>query len=234
MEVLSTTLDNLNINDNNFSTSNNNNETLNNSLQNLNISGSDNNMVIDNDLIITHNYDYGIRNLHCKTLDDENFLYNKFYLPNLLYEELTNSGFETYYDYFEAFCVNIDTCFINEEIMMKIAVLFDDIFSKKMINFETVGEFVIEVNAELNELMNENSWIQDYFSDYIQDLIYGCNIIIDAIQHYVTNFEIENQNTILRLINNLCVIIIYLKFYFESNVFTQQNLLDNDNKINIV
>ena len=36
--------------------------------------------------------------------------------------------------------------------------------------------------------------------------------------YYCKNFNSNNYQNMIGLLNNYCVIIIYLKFYFESNV----------------
>ena len=46
----------------------------------------------------------------------------------------------------------------------------------------------------------------------------GLNILTDMLIYYTTYFNADNYQNMIGLLNNYCVIIIYLKFYFECNI----------------
>lgn len=165
-------------------------------------------------------WSYGIPNNQCKLIDDEDFAYCHFTLPNTIFAELTDSGMNSYVQYFDTFCCNNEEIFLSLSTVVKTAELFDNIFSKRLINFNDVYEVVSSANQELRELLKEESYIHNYFTDYTHDLIKGLTIIMDMLMYYSTYFESENYHNMISILNNYCVIVIYLKFYFESNILS--------------
>jgi hypothetical protein len=167
----------------------------------------------------------GIRNYRCSTIDDEDFAYRTLSLPNSIFTELINSEMTSYIDYFDAFCCNNEELFYTNNIIFKTAELFDNIFAKRLINFDTVGQLMTEANQQLLYLINETSELYNYFTfnDYIQDLITGLFILMDMLKYYSDNFQSNNYHFMISLLNNYCVIVIYLKFYFESTSILKHN-----------
>ena len=172
---------------------------------------------------------YGINNYEVSipNIDLEDFMWMKLILPEIVINELEVSGFTSYRSYFEAYCCNSDTNVIDLEIILEVAQLFDDIFTKKKINFEAVGQLINNVNIAFDELTREDSWIQEYFVDYIYDIINGISVINNLLSYYIEDFDVSRYSAMIRLSNNLCVCIIYLQMTFNSNIFTQ-NSNDDD------
>jgi hypothetical protein len=219
MEGIEENMSSLNINHN----INNDIEVITDTMNNINIS---NNKTIDNAMNISNDDTFGniewwingIPNVNCKTVDDEDFVYCRLTLPNSIFKELSDSGMTSYTDYFDAFCCNNEEIFLPTENIIQISELFDNIFSKRLINFDIVNNLVISNNNIINDLMSEESYIHDYFTDYINDLFYGLNILTDMLIYYTNHFRDSNYYNMIGLLNNYCVIIIYLKFYFECNI----------------
>lgn len=174
---------------------------------------------------------FGFPNKHCETFDDEDLIYRKLVLPNVIIDELIANDITTYREYLETFCMNMDECFIKLDTAIELASVFDDIFAQRMINFEYINELSCRIHLELMDILNENNWLNDYFSIYIQDLIYAISIIGETLDIQITYFDTDNYPFMIRLLNNLCVIIIYLKIYFESNILNSGNLSEEELKI---
>lgn len=186
---------------------------------------------ITEDHFKTYSGIFGYPNKHCETFDDEDLIYRKLVLPNIIIDELSANSLTSYKEYFEIFCLNLDECFIPMDIIIEIAGIYDDIFAMRIINFEYMGELSNRLHNELMSILADNNWINNYFSTYIQDLIYGISIIGEMLDLRITYFDIKQHDLLIRLINNLCVIIIYLKIYFESNILTNNSLLTDESKI---
>jgi hypothetical protein len=168
----------------------------------------------------------GIKNINCSTMDDEDFVYCKLTLPNSIFEELTSSGMTSYLDYFDAFCCNNEEIFLTNNLIFTTAKLFDDIFARRLIDFNEVEKLIDETRTQINDIFNEDTYIHDNFSTYTQDLFTGLHMLMDMLKYYSTNFKSNNYHNMISLLNNYCVIIIYLKFYFESS-----SVLDKYDKI---
>lgn len=228
MEGLEEHMDSLNINHNcNINHSHNNtNNDINDITDTMNDMNISNNQSIDNTMNISNDDTFGnvewwvngIPNINCKEVDDEDFVYCRLTLPNSIFKELSDSGMTSYTGYFDAFCCNNEELFLPLQNIIQIAELFDNVFSKRLINFEIVHNLVISNNTIINDLMSEESYIHEYFTDYINDLFYGLNILTDMLIYYTTYFNADNYQNMIGLLNNYCVIIIYLKFYFECNI----------------
>jgi hypothetical protein len=162
----------------------------------------------------------GIRNINCTIIDDEDFAYSIFTLPNSIFKELTNSGMNSYLEYFDAFCCNTEELFLDNTIVFKTAEIFDNIFSKRLINFDEVSQLMSSANYQLIQLISEDSPIYEYspFTYYVQDLITGLFMLMDMLKYYSDNFDASRYQFMISLLNNYCVVVIFLKFYFESTI----------------
>jgi hypothetical protein len=201
-------------------------DELTNNFNNISINNEESMDILDDDTFGKNNWwSSGIRNINCTVIDDEDFIYASFTLPNSIFKELTNSGMNSYIDYFDAFCCNTEEIFLDNNIIFKTAELFDNIFAKRLINFDDVSHLMTITNHQLKELISEDSPIYEFrpFSYYIEDLITGLFMLMDMLKYYSDNFESSRYPTMISLLNNFCVIIIYLKFYFESTSVLQIN-----------
>lgn len=218
---LSNKLDNLNISNNTDNNINN----INNDLNNLNISGNNNNYFGQ----------YGYPNNLCVTTDAEDFVYNTLILPNIIFNELTDSGLNSYAEYFDNFSVNNEEIFIKHNNMYQIAKIFDDLFLKKPINFNDVRKIINNIDQDVNDSLNTEEYIHNYLTNYNQDLFNGLSILTERLISMISFFNKFNRNEILKNLNNYCVIIIYLKFMFESNIFSDYENDENiENMHNII
>lgn len=221
---------------NSFNSLSVNNETFENITTGLDING---NIITDDNMLTEEDYEkekkirkevgmYGIPNRFCSNVDDEDFVYKTLILPRSIFNELnesipfTNEEFGGYEEYFSMFCQNNDETFLTTDNIFGIAKIFDTMFDKKIINYDFCYEVINQTLAELNEFEQDNNYNQ-YFDDTIKEYLYGLRIIITKLTYLIEHYNNWYSNEILKLLNNYCVICIYLKFYFETNIFIDNN-----------
>lgn len=178
---------------------------------------------------------YGIPNRYCVLVDDEDFIYQTLILPQVIFNELHNSvpftgeKFNGYEDYFNMFCEYNQDVMISSINVIDVGRIFDTMFDKKMINYNYCYDVINKTLSDLNifETEHEND---EYITDYIRELLYGLRLIINKLSYLIEHYNDLNYsmygNEMIRLLNNYCVICIYLTFYCETNIFA-----DNDEKI---
>lgn len=211
-----------------------------NELNELNINSNDNNSNIEdninnensiNDKKIDELYNdsyfkkysgvYGINNTLCKVFDDEDFLYMNIHLPNIIIDEIVHNGNYTFNEYFNHYMVNNDNIFISFEHAIYIADIYDVLTSYDDIGYGHIlyiNNIVNEIEIKVND--NELDFIND---DYIHDILCGILILNRSIQELV-KLNLLNDNSynlqLYKQIINISVCIIYLIFYFETNILS--------------
>lgn len=193
---------------------------------------------------------YGIANKRCKVFDDEDFVYQTLVLPQqILNEILSNPDINNFSDYFDMYLINNDELFYSNEDIYKIALLFDNSYYKQINDYENIYDFISLISYKTNNFIEYYNWesYNDVMSDYLSDIFMGIQITADAIM-YLSSFylidEYKNKYKTLNkekkeyikklyynIINNFCVCVIYLILYFESNILTNNNTPDDENKI---
>lgn len=174
---------------------------------------------------------YGIPNRFSTSVDDEDFIYKTLILPQCIFNELNNSvpfnedKFDGYEEYFGMFCQNSEDIFLSADNTYEIAKIFDTMFDKRIINYDYCYDVINKTLSELNEF--EISYESDeYLTFDIKELLYGLRIIINKLNYLIEHYNSWYNDEMMRLLNNYCVICIYLVFYFETNIF-----IDNNDKI---
>lgn len=196
-----------------------------------------------------------ISNTFCqKYFDDEDFVYIKLQLPQNILDYIAHQSNGDILDYFSSIANDISNReeFDNSDVYYNIVSIYqyainyyqnenispiDRIKTFPLGYFKWVSHIICVLKKELRFTPDTLNTFYE-MSKIDQELSYGLNIIIAQLQIIIHFYEYNGYNIFqlteqhiqrfVRLVNNLCIIMIYLKFcatQFNSN----KQLLQNPN-----
>jgi hypothetical protein len=206
-----------------------------------------------------------IVNTQCKYyFDDEDFVYIKFRLPKIINKQIENHGCDNLFEYFE-YIISEDIDTYNSDLYFNILCIFEDVIKfyddeqddpdmNIKLSYNNLSPLkVLEVIDLMTEQSNDDcnyDKIYTYLNTYNNEVLLGVGIInhqIMLITNYyksqgIINIEFyqeHHRNRYVKLVNNLCVIMLFLKFYYSIGLDNydyeadiEDNLdLDDDDKI---
>ena len=186
--------------------------------------------------------------------DDEDFIYCRFELPIKIIEEISHSG-KDFIDYFENVLNNFESNFEfeNYEVYCNICILYQYI----TIYYSTIKNNGIETEDKYfsydflsivktvcrdvtrNCCLDSNNSGYNYFHDYTKEVMHGLRLIIIQLSAIITvldcnnfqninNYPIKYKTRVLRLINNMCVILLFMKFYYNQPDYNFETTEEED------
>lgn len=176
-----------------------------------------------------------VANYYCKTyFDDEDFIYVRLELPDRILSKGCHYGRE---DLIE-FLANAERPLGNCEIFNKLATLYQYVIGYyNMQDIEVTApdtywpmdflQLVVSVCMTItgNCDMNITTPHYDYLNAYNREVFYGLGLIIHQIRlismYYgigasLAQFRDRHAVRFIRLVNNLCVIMLYVNYYFNE------------------
>lgn len=207
-----------------------------------------------------------VHNTYCsKYFDDEDFIYTKLMIPNIILDELCKkynimaNDIVDIIDYMKNDPLKENKYIENYNVMLKILNIYSSVLRyynyASWINESTkLTEFNINLFDDLDLIINiikqkitfnfEDEEFQKCDKIY-QEITYGIHLIISHLlilmNHYkkyncgLDNFSFNHRNRFIRLLNNFCTIMIYLKFncidledYHNIEEFARYNLDTED------
>lgn len=180
----------------------------------------------------------GVPNLYCSHyFDDEDFIYTEFILP----ENITNyiANFGTFSEYVLHYIVHhkciIDFSKKDDVIYGKTIYIYQfiengyfDIARTDYINgeiFNWVTNLILCIKTYID--VNPKHSRYDDLSVYNRELLYGMNVIVCHVKmiikhHQTSSLTIDKMDSLcrskfLRILKNLCQILIYFKFTFGGD-----------------
>ena len=174
-------------------------------------------------------------NYYCKTyFDDEDFIYIRLELPDRILSQGSHHGREVLIVFF----ASAERPLANSDIFHKLATLYQYVIGYyNMQDIEvTPGDsywpsdflqLVVSVCMTItgNCDMDITTPDYDYLNAYNREVFYGLGLIIQQIRlismYYginttLTQFSDRHATRFIRLVNNLCVIMIYVNYYFDE------------------
>jgi hypothetical protein len=178
-----------------------------------------------------------VANYFCKTyFDDEDFIYVRLELPDRILSQCSHHG-NGREDLIE-FLANVERPLGNGEIFNKLATLYQYVIGYyNMQDMEAIppdsywpADFlqqVVQVCMTItgNCDMDITTPDYDYLNAYNREVFYGLGLIIQQIRlisiYYglrasLAQFKDQHALRFIRLVNNLCVIMIYVNYYFDE------------------
>ena len=202
-----------------------------------------------------------VSNVFCnKFFDDEDFVYIKLQLPERILEFIAHESNGDILDYFSTILQHkTDEPFQNDDIYYNIISVYQYVLSYYQHNnyspVDRIKSFPLGyfkwVSYIIQVLKNKINFTPDSLNGFYemskidQELSYGMNLIITQLQiiiHYYQHcgmniYQLSNEHIhrFIRLTNNLCVIMIYLKFcatHFNNNKALTNNpdFIQEDNE----
>jgi len=189
-----------------------------------------------------------------KYFDDEDFIYCKFELPPKIIEEISHSG-DDFVDYFGNLLDNFESSFEfeNYEIYCNICILYQYIvtyyFNMKNNNIESesnhfTNEFLLIVKNVCHDVMcdcclDSSDSDYTYFHNYTKEVMHGLRLIITQLSavirvldchnyQNINNYPIKYKEKVLKLVNNMCVILLFIKFYYNQPDFNFETTEEED------
>jgi hypothetical protein len=176
-----------------------------------------------------------VANYYCKTyFDDEDFIYIRLELPDRILSQGSHNGRE---DLIE-FLASAERPQGNGEIFHKLATLYQyvigyynmqDIETTPLDSYWPVDFLQQVVNVCMtitgNCDMDVTTPDYDYLNTYNREVFYGLGLIIQQIRlismYYgigatMAQFRDRHAIRFIRLVNNLCVIMLYVNYYFDE------------------
>ena len=187
------------------------------------------------------NLNLEVPNIYCRQyFDDEDFIYMRLDIPSELYnrvEVFSDGDIST--DSIFTFLSNVSeeeydgTTFNRFQL---VSFLFSQVryYYENEESLEELHPFLfdvdfMEISYKLTNLLIENcifdpdNEIHQHLNDYEKEVVYGCGLIIHQIRLIVHSYQQLNitsmnciiethQERLIRLVNNLCVCILYFKF----------------------
>jgi hypothetical protein len=176
-----------------------------------------------------------VANYFCKTyFDDEDFIYVRLELPDRILSQSSHHGRE---DLIE-FLANAERPLGNGEIFNKLATLYQYVIGHyNMQDIEVTApdsywpvDFLQQVvlvcmTITGNYDMDITTPDYDYLNTYNREVFYGLGLIIQQIRlismYYgvdanLSQFSDRHAVRFIRLVNNLCVIMLYVNYYFDE------------------
>lgn len=176
-----------------------------------------------------------IANYYCKTyFDDEDFIYIRLELPDRILSQGSHNGRE---DLIE-FLANAERPLGNAEVFHKLATLYQYVIGYyNMQDTEATptdsywpADFLQQVVAVCMAVtgncdMDITTTDYDYLNAYNREVFYGLGLIIQQIRlismYYgigatLAQFSDRHAIRFIRLVNNLCVIMLYVNYYFDE------------------
>jgi hypothetical protein len=178
-----------------------------------------------------------VANYFCKTyFDDEDFIYVRLELPDRIISQGSHHG-NGREDLIE-FLANAERPLGNGEIFNKLATLYQYVIGYyNMQDMEAIPpdsywpsdflQLVVSVCMTItgNCDMDITTPGYDYLNAYNREVFYGLGLIIQQIRlislYYglgasLAQFKDRHAIRFIRLVNNLCVIMIYVNYYFDE------------------
>jgi hypothetical protein len=207
-----------------------------------------------------------VHNTYCsRYFDDEDFIYTKLVIPNIVLDELCKkyniiaNDLIDIIDYMKNDPLKEDEDIDNYGVMIKILYIYSSVLkyynheswvneSTKLTEFDTELfndlNLIIKIMKEKITFNTEDEAFQACDKIY-QEIAYGLHLIMNHMKilmnHYkkykcgLENFSFNHRNRFIRLLNNFCVIMIYLKFnivdlkdYQNIEEFARYNLETED------
>ena len=195
-----------------------------------------------------------IVNTQCKYyFDDEDFVYIKFRLPKIINKQIENHGCDNLFEYFE-YIISEDIDTYNSDLYFNILCIFEDVIKfyddeqddpdmNIKLSYNNLTPLkVLEVIDLMTEQSDEDSnfdKIYTYLNTYNNEVLLGVGIInhqIMLITNYyksqgIINIEFyqeHHRNRYVKLVNNLCVIMLFLKFYYSIGLDNYDYEADNE------
>ena len=236
MDTLQNNIQNLNIDEDLQTLQNNPNSNLDEFIQHVE------DMTLKNKKQIPYpNINLEVPNIYCRMyFDDEDFIYMRLDIPNDMYNqvELFSDG-DISTDSIFTFLSNVieeeyDGNTFNR--FQLVSFLFSQVryFYDNEETLEELHPFLfdidfMEISYKLTNLLIENcifdpdNEVHQYLNNYEREVVYGCGLIIHQIRLIVHSYQQLNitclncinethQERLIRLVNNICVCILYFKF----------------------
>lgn len=189
-----------------------------------------------------------------KYFDDEDFIYCKFELPPKIIEEISHSG-KDFVDYFKNLLNDFESNFEfdNYEVYCNICILYQYIatyyFNMKNNNVELESnqfsyEFLLIIKNVCHDVicdccLDSSDSNYTYFHDYTKEIMHGLKLIITQLSaiirvldchnyQNINNYPIKYKKKVLKLVNNMCVILFFIKFYYNQRDFNYETTEEDD------
>tara|TARA_Y100000816_G_scaffold110648_1_gene77369 strand:- start:44 stop:1285 length:1242 start_codon:yes stop_codon:yes gene_type:complete len=189
-----------------------------------------------------------------KHFDDEDFIYNRFELPQFILEEVAHSGLD-FVDYFHNMLNEFEQNneFDNFEVYYHVCIIYQYIniyYSLSSEQREEINpqffpyDFLSIVKTICHDVVcdccldyNDSSYT--YFHDYTKEVMHGLRLIITQLSTIMRVLECHNYTDlneypskyftrVIKLINNLCIVMIFIKFYYNQSDFNYETTEEED------
>lgn len=193
-----------------------------------------------------------------KYFDDEDFIYCKFELPPKIIEEISHTG-KDFIDYFENLLDNFESNFEfeNYEVYCNTCILFQYI-SLYYLNIKNnitesknnyfSNDFLLILKNVCHDIicdccLNSSDSSYTYFHDYTKEVMHGLKLIITQLSAIIqvldchnyqdiNKYPIKYKKKVLKLVNNMCVILFFIKFYYNQPDFNFETTEEEDVALN--
>ena len=189
-----------------------------------------------------------------KHFDDEDFIYNRFELPQFILEEVAHSSLD-FVEYFHHMLKQFEqnSEFENFEVYYHVCIIYQYINTyyslsseeREKINPQFFSyDFLSIVKTICHDVVcdccldyNDSSYT--YFHDYTKEVMHGLRLIITQLSTIMRVLECHNYTDlnkypsnyftrVIKLINNLCIIMIFIKFYYNQPDFNYETTEEED------
>tara|TARA_B100000575_G_scaffold245377_1_gene209941 strand:+ start:1380 stop:2246 length:867 start_codon:yes stop_codon:yes gene_type:complete len=191
--------------------------------------------------------DFNNNAMELDVLDDEDYIYFKLEIPDIIMNDISHNNSCDLIDYFTNVLSRQDENITNSDTYYNIVTVYQNILSyyqqpDYLSEFDKIKAFpgnyfdtILNIILNIKMGINFDTTSEDYKSMDItsKSITYGLQLILAhvniIIKYYsrcgLTIYELTDQHIkrFVRLVNNLCVIMIFMKFY-SKNVYENCNL----------
>ena len=196
-----------------------------------------------------------------KHFDDEDFIYTRFELPVRIIEEIAHSGldFTDYFEHllnnfednsnFDNYEVYYNMCIVFQYISNYYCFRKEEKEKNKNIMKENYFpfDFIPMVKTICHDVscdccLDSNNAGYTYFHDYTKEVMHGLRLIVVQLSAIIKIFESNNfnnlnlypdnyKNRVIKLINNMCIIMLFMKFYYNQPDYNFDTTEKEDQKM---